>query len=690
MPQQRTTRRKPADEPAPHRPVARVCVDVSLAHLDRPFDYLVPARLDGAAVPGCRVRVSFAGQLRSGFLLERTATSAHEGPLTPLRRVVSSEPVLTGEIAGLARAVADRYAGTMSDVLRLAVPPRHARVESEAAGSPPAPPAAPEPGRWGAYPGGPAFLAELAGGNAPRAVWTALPGEDWPEAVACAVRATLSGGRGALVVVPDGRDVAEADAALVAALGKERHTVLAAGLGPAERYRRWLAVRRGAVRAALGTRAAAFAPVADLGLVAAWDDGDDLHAEPRAPYPHVREVLGLRAHRSGAAALFGGYARTCETTRLVALGWARPLAGERSRVRRASPRIRPAGEDAELSRDPAARGARLPSIAHHTAREGLRRGPVLVQVPRRGYLPVVACARCRHRPRCERCSGPLALTSAGDRPHCRWCGALAGAGASRQDRQDRQDRQGRQDWQGWQGWQGWHCPECGSPRVRAVTVGARRTAEELGRAFPSAPVRTSGRDAVLERVGPEPALVVSTPGAEPAADGGFAAALLLDGSALLTRPGLRAGEEALRRWLNAASLVRGAEHGGRVVVHADGALAPVQALLRWDPISYAEDELAERARLGFPPAVTMAALTGPREGLGQLLELAELPPEAEVLGPVPLEGRLGEQGRQRALVRAPRTSAFPLARALRDGAATRTARRSEGTVRVQVDPLEPL
>ena len=45
-----------------------------------------------------------------------------------------------------------------------------------------------------------------------------------------------------------------------------------------------------------------FAPVAGLGLVVLWDDGDDLHAEPRAPYPHAREVLVLRAHRTGAAA----------------------------------------------------------------------------------------------------------------------------------------------------------------------------------------------------------------------------------------------------------------------------------------------------------------------------------------------------------------------------------------------------
>ena len=33
-------------------PVARVCVDVQPAHLDRLFDYLVPEDLDEAALPG--------------------------------------------------------------------------------------------------------------------------------------------------------------------------------------------------------------------------------------------------------------------------------------------------------------------------------------------------------------------------------------------------------------------------------------------------------------------------------------------------------------------------------------------------------------------------------------------------------------------------------------------------------------
>ncbi|MFC5926728.1 primosomal protein N' [Micromonospora vulcania] len=649
-------------------------MDVPLAHLDRPFDYLVPAELDDVAVPGTRVKVRFAGQLVDGWLLARADDSGHTGRLAYLEKVVSPEPVLSPEIAQLARAVADRYAGSLADVLRLAVPPRHARVEKEPRTAPtpagaeavleggPSPtggvnkePFLVEPRGWRDYPTGPALLRALTDGRPPRAVWSALPGEDWAARYADAVAATVAGGRGAVVVVADARDLDRLDAALTGVLGTGRHATLSAALGPARRYRAFLAARRGEVPVVIGTRAAMFAPVDRLGLVAVWDDGDDLHSEPRAPYPHARDVLLTRARLAEAGALVGGYARTAEAQLLVETGWAREVVADRATVRARTPAIAPTGDDPQLARDPGAATARLPSLAWTAARDAVRADlPVLVQVPRRGYLPSISCADCRTPARCAHCAGPLALPSAGGTPACRWCGRVAAAYA---------------------------CPQCGGRRLRAAVTGARRTAEELGRAFPGVPVRTSGREEVLTDVPGGAALVVATPGAEPVAEGGYGAVLLLDSWALLTRADLRAGEEALRRWLAAAALARPAPTG-RVVVVADGALAPVQALLRWDAGWFAGRELAERRELGFPPAVRMASLTGPAEAVADLLAAARLPDDAEVLGPVP-----AEEGRERMLVRVPRARAAALAEALHSAAGARAARKAVDPVRLQVDPL---
>ncbi|HEU5268253.1 MAG TPA: hypothetical protein VFU35_16205, partial [Jatrophihabitans sp.] len=269
------------------------------------------------------------------------------------------------------------------------------------------------------------------------------------------------------------------------------------------------------------------------------------------------------------------------------------------------------------------------------------------------YLPALACARDRTPARCAVCAGPLGAARTGAVPTCRWCGRPAGD---------------------------WRCPSCEQRQLRAVVVGAARTAEELGRAFPGVPIRSSAADQVLDEVPDAAAVVVATPGAEPRTCGGYGAALLLDGWALLSRADLRAAEETLRRWANAAALVRA---GAPVVVAAETGLSVVQALVRWDPPGFAARELAERAELGFPPTTRMAALTGTPAALAELLSAARLPAAALVVGPV----ALGPET-ERVLIRVPRPAGADLAHALKTAAAGRSARRSADPVRIELDPAQ--
>lgn len=645
---------------------------LSVPHLDREFDYLVAAEQSDDAQPGVRVRVRFHGRLVDAFILERRSETDHGGKLGWLDRVVSAERVLTPEVRRLVDAVAARYAGTRADVLRLAIPPRHANVEKEAVSAPAAVPTAAsvDTARWAEYGRGEQFFAALKDGRAARAVWQALPGEQWCERLAEAAAATVAAGRGVLAIVPDQRDVDAMHAAAVGLVDESSVVALSAGLGPAQRYRRWLSVLRGSARVVIGTRSAVFAPVADLGLVLVWDDGDDTLSEPRAPYPHAREVGMLRAHQLRCAAMIGGYSRTAESQAMVRSGWAHDLVAARPVVRAKAPRVI-AIEDSGFAqeRDPAAHTARLPSMALHAARKALEAGrPVLVQVPRRGYVPALACGRCRTIARCRHCTGPLSLP---DRDTagavCRWCGREQAA---------------------------LRCVRCGSDAVRAVVVGARRTAEELGRAFPGTSVVTSGGDNMVSTVPGSSALVVATPGAEPVAEGGYGAALLLDAWALLGRQDLRAAEDTLRRWMAASTLVRRGADGGVVSVVAESTLPTVQALIRWDPVGHAAAELDARDEVGLPPGVHMAALDGTPEAVDALLETAELPDSAELLGPVDLPsgarrppGVAASSPVRRMLVRVPRGQGLELAAALRRATGVLSARHDQQPVRVQIDPL---
>lgn len=667
------------DTPAETDPVAHVVVDVPLPHLGRPFAYLVPQALADLAVPGARVRVRFAGQDVDGFVVQRGAASDHAGPLSPLTRVVSPEPVLTPAMLALCQAVADRYAGTLGDVLRLAIPPRHARAERALAMQAPQPEPlpTPAPGPWSAYPAGPAFLRRAAAGEAPAASWLAAPrtdpAQDWPVALAVAAATTLTAGRGVLVVCPDGGDVERVDSALTSVLGLGRHVRLSADQGPQARYTAWLKLLRGHVRCVVGTRAAALAPVHDLGLVAWWDDGDDSLAEPRAPYPHVREVLRLRAALEGSALLVGGHGRSVAVQRLVNAGELRTIAAAGGDIRRNAPRVIVAGEGAELERDPAAVSARLPSVAWRSARAALESGPVLVQVPRRGYLPALSCQSCRAPARCASCHGPLALAAPQSPPQCRWCDTVTTE---------------------------FECRVCSGRTLRSTIVGARRTAEELGRAFPGVAVHTSGGGAVLARVPAASSLVIATPGAEPVADDGYAATLLLDAWSQVDRPVLDAEEEALRRWLAATALTRGAAAGGVVVlcgVPPHVGLPCVEALVRFDPAWFAQRELAERASLGLPPTVRMARLVGSRRALREALKQAELPDSVQRLGPMPLASSRprgtspdGDAERLQLLLRTSLDEGPAMVAALHTLRAVRSARKEIEALTVRIDPGDSL
>ena len=652
-----TRARKAAEAPlAELDPVARVLVDLPLAHLDRPFDYAVPASMAADAVPGVRVKVRFAGQDVDGFLVERRATSDHTGRLTPLRRVVSSEPVLSPAVATLTEEVARRWAGSRSDVLRLAIPPRHATTEKQPSAAAPGPTpvdVAAAEAAWAGHATAASYLAHLADGGSPRAVWGAAPGTDWPLLVAHAVAATAAGGRGALVCVPDHGDVTRVDAALTAVLGDGQHVVLTADAGPARRYREFLAVARGTTKVVVGTRAAAFAPVHELGLVVVWDDGDDLHAEPRAPYPHTRDVLLLRAEQESTAVLVGGFARSVEAQQLLRTSWAMPLGLSREATRERARIAVTGADDHALERDPLARAARLPGEVHRLVRDALTDGPVLVQTPRTGYAATLACARCRTPARCDACHGPLALGSPTAPPACRWCGTESAA---------------------------WACPECGDRGLRAPVVGEARTAEELGRAFPGAVVRVSAGDRVLAAVDGTPAIVVATPGAEPVSAAGYAAVVLLDTWLALGVAHLRAEEEALRRWSNAVGLLR---PGGRALAVGDPAHPALQALVRWDHAGFAEREADARREAHLPPASRLATITGEVGAVDDVLTLLSRPEGTEVLGPVPVDGP--DAGQVRAVVRVPRAHGAALSDALGEVQRVRSARKLD-PVRIQVDP----
>ncbi|MBZ8177854.1 primosomal protein N' [Corynebacterium sp. 3HC-13] len=666
--------------PASHQPVARVLPLLGVPHLDRPFDYLVPEKLSDHAQPGVRVRVRFSGRLIDGIVLERCENKEHQGSLRFIERVISPFQVYPERTARLVDSLADRYGGIRSDIIRSAVPSRHAAAENSDFSTPwehLGHCAEPDLSAWSSYQFGPSFVDAVIARRPARAAWQVLPGEDWAAPLAALAAKVVRDGAGALLVLPDQRDVERMETALRQLVSARQITVMNAALGPQARYRRFLSVLMGQGRLVVGTRSAAFAPVKDLALAVILHDGDDSLVDPRAPYTHAREVLSTRSAQEGCALVIAGYSRTAETQLLVEAGWAHDLVAPREVVRQKSPWMRAVGDsDFELARDPRARHARLPKIAFEAIRQALDRDrPVLVQVPRKGYIPVLACGHCRTPARCRHCNGPLELPMVKPDetavPTCRWCG--------------RPDPHYR-------------CAECGSTSLRAVVLGASRTVEELGPAFPGVPILLSGGNRVLNEVSNRASVVVSTPGAEPVVEdhGRYGAAVLLDTWSLLGRQSLRATEDTLATWFQAASHVEPAAHGGQVVVVADNSLIVVQDFLSWDSVAAARRELQQRREAHFPPAVHLAAIDGLPSGLSAFIDTVQLPEGAEVLGPVDLPPGVTLPGEwdksvhgdpQRIILRCPLGPRNELGQALRTARVARSVRKDDSPLRIQVDPL---
>ena len=131
----------------------------------------------------------------------------------------------------------------------------------------------------------------------------------------------------------------------------------------------------------------------------------------------------------------------------------------------------------------------------------------------------------------------------------------------------------------------------------------------------------------------------------------------------------------------------GAGPAGRrtVVVVADGSLAPVQALLRWDPGWFAARELAERRELRLPAGRPDGEPHRPAGGGGRAARRWRgCRTGAEVLGPVPA-GDDQERMLVRVVARGGRPS-WP--RALHEAAAVRSAKKAALPVRIQVDPAD--
>ena len=438
-----------------------------------------------------------------------------------------------------------------------------------------------------------------------------------------AVQETLDAGLGALVLVPEVSLVPQI-ADRLRSLVRDELAVLHSGLSAGERHDEWWRILRGEARAVVGTRTAAFAPLARLGLVVVDEEHDGGYKSDRTPRYDARWVARRRVELSGGRAMLGS-----ATPDLVTIARVRGGHAERARLAERRVGTTPTIEVVDLRAELAAGNRSIFSAALADALETLRPGreQAVLLINRRGAATFILCRDCGESLRCPDCELPFVYHLQGGSLRCHHCGRTS-APVER-------------------------CPACGSGRIRYFGAGTQRVEAELAARFPSLRIGRLDSDALAARRGFETIyddfregrtdVLVGTQLAAKGLDlPSVTLAAVVAADVTLNMPDYRAAERTFQLVAQVAGRAGRGPQPGRVIVQT---YAPshyaVRSAARLDVDGFADEELLRRRLLGYPPFSVMARLLvadpdrSRAEARGrQAAEEAGID-GVEVLGPVP-------------------------------------------------------
>ena len=568
-------------------PIARVIVDNGVIHLDQEFDFLIPEEYSESVFPGTVVKVPFNRKRVLGLVTERRERSDFRGEIKFIQEVIRPFPLVMKNVLTLIEEVQKRYGGSRWDLIRFALPTLnksdHAH-EREAIQS--------EENlisskkilhNW--YPS--SFWEELSKGpnekSRVRAYWSPPPASD---PFLFIKEIAKQSKRSVLILVPDRTDVDRMANALQndSALMGRRIISWHSDLPRSERASLFLEILESKSLIVVGVRGALFLPIQDLDQIILWDENSESYSEQRSPYFHGREVAIMRSHIDKTHLVIAGYSPSLQAISYIERKYFGVLAPNKQVL--TEQKIKIMGID---ERKGPGDSGNVPSSAWQTIKDGLKKGPVLVSVPMRGYIQSLTCNSCRNAALCN-CGGKYVKKRDLTGIHCNFCGRSELA---------------------------WTCPYCSSREVRFLNIGDLRIVEELGKAFPNIKIISSNAEHRVLEVPDTPAIVVSTPGAEPLAHHGYSAVACLNSGLILNRASLDAEEQTRRRWFELGTLLR---PGGVLFIDTDMSNRNMQALLRWNGIDVGMRELEERRALGLPPAARVVEVSGDSRSVHELVD----------------------------------------------------------------------
>ena len=407
-----------------------------------------------------------------------------------------------------------------------------------------------------------------------------------------AVRAALSAGRGAIILVPE-IGLTPQTVARVRGVFGDQVAVLHSGLSDGERADAWRLLRRGDRKVAVGARSAIFAPVANLGLIVLDEEHEASYKNGESPRYHAREVAAVRARLEGARLVLGTATPSAEIMsrldegvhliRLPARIGERPLPPVEIVDMRSALRVEEAGS---VPWSQALDQAVVESLA--------RNEQVLLLLNRRGFATFFQCADCGTVEQCPRCTISLTVHHTPRALKCHYCGYEKPIPIV--------------------------CPECGGDVQQMRGVGTQQLERMLSARFPDARVGRMDLDTTSTKWAHHRILGAVERGeldillgTQMIAKGldfpNVTLVGVVDADTGLHLPDFRAGERTFQLLAQVSGRAGRGPKGGRVLVQTR---TPNHHAIRWaakhDPESFLAEELKDRANPPYPPVVALANL----------------------------------------------------------------------------------
>ena len=391
-----------------------------------------------------------------------------------------------------------------------------------------------------------------------------------------------------LIIVPEDRELELLKLEIPGAL------ILSSSLSRTQRYSNYLTAINKSGQIIIGTRSAIFLTPPDLTTLIIYRENSQSHYEPRHPGWNVRDIALLRQSEEKLSLYFVGYSPSLEMARSIESG-AINFLSKKARL--------------QISTFPQTGSELLPERIFSPIRSALKSGSVLFLVPKKGYASALMCKKCRNLAICS-CGGKLSRSNQSAPPACVHCSTTFSA---------------------------WKCKWCNEDKLVLLGRGAIRHAEEIGRAFPGYPVINSDADTPVKEVTGKSSLVIATQGMAPRCEGGYSAAVLLEGGSFFSYSDLRGQERSREAFFEAAGQVK---PGAPVLVAIDSSHPINAALASWNPAHMYKRELADLESLDLPPftrSLTVDLVTSEAstvaEGFKKALLDSRIPASTKVLGP---------------------------------------------------------